>query len=251
MNKLDLIKERELEILKEFKKVCDNNNIKYFLGFGTLLGAVRHKGFIPWDDDIDIMMTRKEYNRFLKCSKELSSKVFFQNNSTDSFRFGIFLTAKLRDNNSKVEFDVDHHQGIFIDMFVIDQLSSKRKYILLRYLESIEYDLNYFNRHPMLKILSPFRWIIKKIKVCERMRKNYLNSSVNYNSKYFMYWGKSMEFDVKDIYPTKELMFEGIPFPVPNNYIKFLELLYGDWKTLPSVEKRVASHINLKRAIIK
>ena len=256
-DKLQRIKERELDILKDFKRVCNKKNIKYFLAFGTLLGAVRHKGFIPWDDDIDVMMTRKEYNKFLKCSKELSEDIFLQNNSTDSFKFGIFLTAKLRDNNSKIEFDVVHHPGIFVDIFVIDglpegetEMSTKKKYIKLRYMESIEYDPNFFNKR---KILIPFisiRWILRSIKLCERIRENYIKSTIKDESQYFMYWGTPLQMNKSDIYPTKEIMFEGNAFPIPNNYKKFLETIYGDYNKLPPVNERKPIHVNLETAEI-
>ena len=87
-------------LLKELDKVCKKNNINYWLDSGTLLGAVRHKGFIPWDDDIDICMLEKDYKKFLKIAKkELSENVFLQTEETDK-NYIWFPYAKLRDRNS-------------------------------------------------------------------------------------------------------------------------------------------------------
>lgn len=256
--KLNQIKKRELKILKEFKKICDDNGIKYFLAFGTLLGTVRHMGFIPWDDDIDIMMTRKEYVKFLKHSIKLPSSIFFQNESTDTLPFGIFLTAKLRDVNSKVEFNVSHKPGVFIDLFVIDGIPKnkihgffrKGKYIAIRYIESLEYDSGFLDRRSLLikmllSLLLPVRWLLKKANFSDRLRKGYIKSSMDYNSEYFIYWGKSLCLNKSDIYPTKKKLFEGEIFPVPKNYKKFLRVIYGDYQTLPPIEERFPFHINL------
>src|SRR5690625_4673316 len=92
-------KKIQLEILIELDRVCRENNIKYALYFGTLLGAVRHKGFIPWDDDIDVVMTREEYDKFCKIQKsKLGESYFFQNYETDPKFFRSF--GRLRKNDT-------------------------------------------------------------------------------------------------------------------------------------------------------
>lgn len=128
LRKLQLV---ELEIANEIKRVCVENNIKYFLESGTLLGAVRHGGFIPWDDDMDIGMMRDEYEKFLKIAPEkLSSEFILQtwkNEKDYSLTFAkvrkldtIFLEYEFKDSSM--------HNGIWVDIFPYDSVPEKKYY---------------------------------------------------------------------------------------------------------------------------
>lgn len=115
--------EIELEILIHFRQICIENQLTYYLTAGTLLGAIRHKGFIPWDDDIDILMPRKDYNKLSNLSAEIMTKnLFLQNNKTDT-NFPFYF-SKIRKNNTNVEeekfSDVSMNKGIYIDIFPLD-----------------------------------------------------------------------------------------------------------------------------------
>ena len=115
----------QLEILLEFDRICRKHGLKYLLFAGTLLGAVRHKGFIPWDDDIDVCMLRGDYERFLTvCKDELSAELFLQ--TTDTDREYPLQFAKLRKNNTrfveKSMSDLKIHHGVFIDIFPLDNV---------------------------------------------------------------------------------------------------------------------------------
>lgn len=114
-----------LENIKEVDRVCRKNNIKYVIGFGTLLGAVRHKGFIPWDDDADICMTREEYEKFKKVQNQLDSNIcFFQDNSTEKeYPWGY---GKIRHANTTYirlgQEHLKHRTGMMIDIFPMDDI---------------------------------------------------------------------------------------------------------------------------------
>ena len=111
-----------LDMLMEFHAICERHNLKYWLDSGTTLGAVRHEGFIPWDDDIDLSMPLEDYKKFQTIAEEeLSENIFFQNRQTDSSI--LFDYMKLRSNKASIiEFhekdkDVEYHQGVFVDIF--------------------------------------------------------------------------------------------------------------------------------------
>lgn len=120
---LDTLHKNQLIILREIQRICEANGIVYFAIAGSLLGAVRHKGIIPWDDDIDVGMMRSQYNKFLTCANtQLGPEFFLQTWNTDP-AFGLPM-AKVRLNNTKVvessSANVDCHQGIFVDIFPFD-----------------------------------------------------------------------------------------------------------------------------------
>ena len=119
----------QLEIANEVKKICENYKIKYFLIAGTLLGAVRHRGFIPWDDDLDMGMLRKDYIKFLKIArKELDDKYYLESWKVAS-GYGLPFT-KIRMNGTKYiernSKDVNCHLGIFIDIFPFDNVPDNK-----------------------------------------------------------------------------------------------------------------------------
>ena len=126
---LDEIKNRELEILKWIDKTCKENGITYFLAYGTLLGAVRHKGFIPRDDDIDIFMTRENYNKFLDINnKEISKKFSVLSLETEKTYYYPF--AKVVDNDTYVDekkFKKIDKLGVWVDIFPLDFYNSSKK----------------------------------------------------------------------------------------------------------------------------
>lgn len=235
------LKKVELNLLTEFDKICKKHSIKYSLTFGTLLGAVRHKGFIPWDDDIDVMMTREDYNKFLKVANELPKNLFFQNNKTDCFKFDIFMAAKIRDNNSKVEFDKKYHSGAFIDIFVLDKFSSNK------IPKSIQKLFYLFLRFVQYREKDDKKNIFKIIKISKILEKIFIRISANKNYKnFYWYWlKKSLFLSYNDIFPLREVEFEKKYFSAFRRTSYLLKFLYGDYMKLPPIEKRIGGHANL------
>lgn len=114
----------QLDLLDYFDKLCRKHNLRYYVDYGTLLGAVRHQGFIPWDDDIDVVMFRDEYEKLKMIAQdEIEFPYFFQNSYTDRM---IWALSKLRDSRTTAiefpDFPLEFHQGIFIDIFPLDDV---------------------------------------------------------------------------------------------------------------------------------
>lgn len=249
-----------VKILKDVHNLCEKHGIKYVLDAGTLLGAVRHKGFIPWDDDIDISMMRDEYERFLEiAAKELPDYLFLQTFETDPY-YNIYpCPCKIRFNDTiflekgMKNIDPKMHNGIYIDVFPYDTLpKSPKKFklqrtitenILMRSLMRIREmpdHLTFKN-----KITHAFyKHIVKKYPY--EKRKKLYNKLLKWNdpdSPYVVYgldtpWSKGFVLNRED-YVNRELYdFEGEKFYGPKGYDAYLKVFYGDYMTLPKEEDR-------------
>ena len=139
---LDEIKNSELLILDDIDRVCRKNNIKYSLAFGTLIGAVRHKGFIPWDDDIDIVMTRDNYDKFIHTYiNEKNENYSILNHEFDKNYYHQF--TKVVDNRTTINNDnlrEIKNMGVWVDVFPVDKISSKNLRLNLKL-------INFFQKH--------------------------------------------------------------------------------------------------------
>ncbi len=252
---LQQMQNAELDIFKVFIEVCEKLHLNYYVMGGTLLGAVRHKGFIPWDDDIDVGMLREEYEIFIKeAGRFLPSHLFLQNYNTE--RDYHSNAAKLRNNNTTfIETEIKHlkiNHGIFIDIFPLDYypdtpmkeiwLRIRKKFLSARINMVFEKDckgnvVKHLMKVP-LKILYPT--ISKAVKKRERIYKSCTKSKMiaNHNGA----WG------TKEIVPAEWyaegciLQFEGIKVRAPKEYDKWLTKVYGDYWQLPPAEKRVTHH---------
>lgn len=231
-----------LLILLEVDRICKKNNINYWLDSGTLLGAVRHEGFIPWDDDIDICMLPEDYSKFLSIAKqELNMKYFLDNKQTD--KNAIFKYSKIRERKSifiekKENENEKYHQGIFIDIFEMNYLKDvAKKYrksynLLLKIKDLVENRGKYRNLKLVLKKLK-VTLITEKIfnfLFLSKNKKNYIGHKYVFKEIYFL----------KNIFPLSEIEFEGHKFPCPNNADAYLKELYGDtYMVLPPEKDRV------------
>lgn len=260
MDELDALKTAQLFIAKEIKRVCEKCNIQYFLDSGSMLGAVRHQGFIPWDDDMDIGMLDKDYQRFLQIApQEISDDFFidnFQNNSDNGL---VFSKVRLRGTKyieSKGN-PLAKHNEIFVDIFpyyyisdnelirktegllmaIISQaIMSKSGYKVwkgdskLKRVKFIPSDIigHIFSKKTMHSWID---WLYGK----------HLNTSrvcVHAGSCYD-YWFFPVEIFEKYI----DVSFENIDFPIPENYDLYLKVAYGDYMKLPPVEQRITHQI--------
>ena len=232
-----------LEMLVEFDAICKKYDLRYWLDSGTLLGAVRHQGFIPWDDDIDLSMPVEDYIQFQQIAKEeLSSDIFFQTSETDNDF--LFDYSKLRSNKASiVEFhekdkEINYHQGIFVDIFPMRTLAntaSNQKYyrdVFNQIRETSAVSLH----TPEGKNLPEDRKIL--VDALAEFHEEWENK----NNK-VIYGGEMPDvaawFDQDKIFPLKKMTFEGIAFPVPNDSDHYLENIYSfDYMQVPPPEKR-------------
>ena len=248
-----------LEILIELDRICRKYEIKYSLEGGSLLGAIKYKGFVPWDDDIDVIMERKEYERFLKvCKRELNKEFFLQNNRT-VYHFPLNYSKLHKRGTLYVQESIAHlkiHQGLFIDIFPVDHicppllplqvalvgaLTSARRVKLNRIYKKKEVLTRNALKLLIYQILSifPLWWINFFIdvacKVFNIFPSKYAYEVCNPNCNF-----KPLN---RRIYQElREVEFMGLRFLASQHYKKFLKSRFGDIRKLPPVEKRRPSH---------
>lgn len=252
---LQELKNVELEILKEFIIVCKKLNLKYFISDGTLIGVVRHKGFIPWDDDIDVRMLREDYEVFIReGQKYLPEHLFVQTHYTDNGYINNF--AKIRNSNTAfiektvINFDMNH--GAFIDIFPIDNAPAEneiKKYNFKKRLYGsrvfIEYNIENQEKKKRTKMVEALLRILfpdvkKVVEKQERLHKLSESGDTLVNNYYSDITGRS--FPAKWYEETIEAEFEGVVVDIPKEYHEILSFEYGNYMELPPEEERIAHH---------
>ncbi len=206
-------------LLKEFDYVCKQNNLTYWLDFGTLLGAIRHKGFIPWDDDIDLGMLRDDYNKLIDA---------FNNTSRDS---NIYVSFE-SDKKNNIILKVKHKKCplLFVDIFPYDLcpvLKEDKQVEITNKMKETDRD--------QLAGINSFEELSKKIQEC-RDRLYCVNNPDETGIVYGIDYAHSYKnwFFSKDMaFPLSEMEFENQKFPVFNQYKTYLEKIFGDYMAYP------------------
>ena len=248
----------ELMILKEFIKICEENDLTYYMYAGSLLGTIRHQGFIPWDDDLDVIMFRDDFERFKQIFTSTShDRIKLLSIETEEDYFHLLAKLMLKDTlfEEKWVSQVDFNIGINIDIFVLDDLSNnsfKRNYQLkkaflynkLLIMSKIRLDdlpfLTKVITHSGYHILNLLgikpKWINKR---CLNFLKKYQDE----NAEFVFDISATAEeypqiFNKKEFKKVNRAKFEDIEVNVPSNYDEILKSLYGDYMRLPPEEDR-------------
>lgn len=258
MKKLDIdeLHRIVLNIAKEFHRICVENDIPYFIGYGTMLGAVRHKGFIPWDDDMDFYLPRKYWDKFLDVSEKKLNTPFKLVTAKNSWYPIAF--AKIQDVRTLMDDPTMQHKkegriGIWIDIFPLDQCSSDMKVVrpLMRkrividhiitgtFYQLVDSKERYYVSKLLKFLIQPthdnmLRWVEKKERISRQVQ---MTGKGAFVCLYTIY-------KYKDIYPTnffgkpKLYQFEDTKLFGVEHYDDYLKYMYGDYMQLPPENKR-------------
>lgn len=240
-----------LDILKEIDRICKKHDIQYFLAYGSCLGAVRHKGFIPWDDDIDLHMKADDYLKFMEvCKNELSDKYYLEShfNNVQSYQFWNQFGVK---NSTSINMSMSHvHRawGICVDIFPIfpytkDEKEQNKRHKMHRIMQLLS--LKYYHVgtmknvkgidkiKKMIHLLVPdsinlklFRYYFKKI--CDEK-----NTDPSCLTTFSPLFPKSTYFEGEWFNKAIELDFEDMKFPCPSGYDNYLRMYYKDYMQVP------------------
>lgn len=243
------LRSEQIKILDEIVRICKEENIKYFLDYGTLLGAVRHKGYIPWDDDIDIGMLRKDYNKFIRvATKKLKEDFILCYYKNEPHHFHTFAKVRLK-NTIMLESLYQHldiNNGIWVDIFPYDNLNKpnstfirirKKIFDVITTFISIKLDIDYYkNTAKKIKLKKVLKFI--PLKLLYSIREFACKINFNNSSKYVTCLDEEVVKCCKGrirnkVFPYKELLFEGKKYLVCNDYDYVLKNEYGDYMKIP------------------
>lgn len=243
---------RMLDILIVVTNICDKHNLPYWISGGTLLGAKRHGGFIPWDDDIDIELLRKDYKKLLKIlAKELPSHLYLQTPKEKSYRLRF---SKVRDKNSTISSEEENmaryeHKGIFIDIFseeysymrvknFVDFFYGRafRRYKRGRAFTSFQYFYEYVASLLLLPLGHLLKWTARAICAITKpdnvLHSYGIGNSTNHKGSY--------------MFPLSRIQFEGREFSAPKDIDLYLKNQYGNYMSIPSKENRPSHFTKVK-----
>ncbi len=248
------LQQKEFEILCEFIKVCEKLSLTYYLVCGSALGAAKYKGFIPWDDDIDVAMPRNDYNIFIKEAQVLlPENLFVQNSETDK-NFPKMYT-KLRNSETtfieKTVAKIHMNHGIFIDVFPLDgypnkNFERKKLEFFKRYYESLYLSVTDFPRSSKTKLIHGIFGAFRLNKNMEKITRKYTKLVSKYQTSHSLIWcnhgnwqGKLEYAPVQQYGKGTEACFEGVNVMIPEKYDEYLTQKYGNWKAdLPEEQKK-------------
>lgn len=260
---LQKLKKMELELLRDFQELCDRHGLEYFAGGGTAIGAVRHQGFIPWDDDIDVNLYRDDYEMFLKYAKEEYSDKYEIMNAETSDLYPLMSTRWMKKGTKFKEEcfkDLDLDLGVFLDVYCFDNVpdddkkmrrQGKRVWFLnkLMILKAVKRPVLYFGGWKA-QVVYVISWIVHMLMNLFHVSNAFLYKQVKkeltrYNGKktkriayYFDPTPFTSVINYDDVFPTRKVPFEDGEIKVGCHVEKYLEKRFGDYMKLPPEDKR-------------
>lgn len=258
------LQDKMLDILKYFQKICKKSNLKYWAGTGTCLGAVRHGGFIPWDDDMDIYMPRDDYELLWKKWKDLSDDPNYRlcrTSKTKNYRHRAMQVVDLRTtfiNERCVNEDIEH--GVYIDIIPMDACAPTFLSRCSQIFNAIIYSIYNIQIPPDFQggklmrfgtkfflslVKDPNRRYVMWKRAERRLSRFNIREAKKYTDLYIYFWMifKSMP---AEWFETKEVPFEDTMIAIPVGYDLYLKELYGDYMQLPPEEDRIVKHHTVK-----
>lgn len=263
MNKNNLsteeIQKIQMDILDKIDLICEKHNLKYSLCGGSLIGAIRHNGFIPWDDDIDIMMLRDDYNNLyeiIKNSKIDGLELLSMNNN--DYYYPYMKMVDLSTSAKEINTYRINNYGVFVDIFPIDivpknpskRIKQKKQLDKLVILNQIAFHEKQISNNFIKLLIKRTASILCKlygfkrfVKKMDNLSKKYNNSDKSEEYGYNMIFENNSNcYDLDFFTKLKKIKFNDRKYYIIEEYDKYLRDVYGDYMELPSVDKRVPGH---------
>ena len=260
MKRLDLkeIKEIELGILLHFKSFCEKNHIRYYLSNGTLLGAVKYRGFIPWDDDIDVFVPREDYDRLVRLYSDSETYKLFSLERCSKFRFPFAKLCDMTTRKEEEESDSGLPQGLDIDIFPLDCTCANREEteaVIVKNQNNIEHliwsKLRFTKSRSIIRsagklLVMGLHRLYGAARICRRMiriAQTHGGAQPDYvGCLVWPIYGAREIIPAEAFSQTGTVEFENERFPAPAGYDTYLRSLYGDYEQDPPPEKQKTHH---------
>lgn len=250
---------KQLDILSEIDRICQKHQLTYWLDGGTLLGAVRHGGFIPWDDDIDLGMPAHDLQRFIEIApSELPEHLFLQTPQSDPDN--VCPIIKIRDLNSLYieegdDFSKNYQKGLFVDIFPFIDCPTVSRRLVKKICRgySVSYSILHSKHYYSLRSFAEFFWFGGKMLLYKLIWSwlNLTHKKGTYLSNIPENNGYGILHRIDSIYPISTIVFEGKTFMAPANPDAYLKDLYRNYMDIPPVEKRKIHALFIHPELIK
>lgn len=254
---IEEIQQESFKVLLKLKEIFDKKGWKYYLAYGTLIGAIRHNGFIPWDDDIDIWVPRDDYEKFIQyCIDNKEELGFYELHHYKTNRKYIYPIARFSDSRYNIKYfnAKDYGLGIFVDIYPLDGIEKDDKQ-LLRKIHGYERLITLCGSKKLPKgsnlikniLKIPYYYysktkditkILSKIDQCAQ--KYQLDKVKNFTC--VVWSGVDDCFSINDLGDGINYLFNGEYFPIPNGFDSILKQLYGDYMTMPPIDEQIPHH---------
>ncbi len=257
---LDGLRRKGLEILLYFKDICEKNNLKFYFCGGCCIGALRHGGFVPWDDDVDVFMPREDYEKLAKIWNEQADTKKYSYVRTTEDDFTRLLIAGISDNETTFiktrQWDLDTNHGVRLDIIPLDGCPSSRFKRKIQMMWALLYSMFMVreatdSKGKLVYIASK---ILLALAITDKNRYRFAKFAERKMSKYKISdCDKITELCTWFVYMRNEypksafesqlyVDFEGYKLPIPVGYDEYLKMAFGDYMQMPPEEKRVAKH---------
>lgn len=257
---LDKLRRKGLEILLYFKDICEKNNLKFYFCGGCCIGAIRHKGFIPWDDDVDIFMPREDYEKLAEIWEEQADTEKYSYVRTTKDHFTRLQFAMISDNETTFiktrQWDLDTNHGVRIDILPLDGCPSGRFARKMQIMWGLIYSMfivceAHSSKGKLFEIIGK---ILLALAITDKNRYRVAKFAEKRMSRYkisdcekiteLCAWYQYMvnEYPKSAFEEQLYVDFEGYQLPIPVGYDDYLKMAFGDYMKLPPVESQVAKH---------
>lgn len=252
------VQNRLLEMLKWFHELCEKENLTYYAQGGTVLGAVRHNGFIPWDDDIDVGMPRNDYEKFIKLQKKTNGKSQYYIEYPNDKKDFVYPYCKVYDTKTTLIENTRYKtkRGIYIDVFPIDGIGNSieesiknfkkidnKKNLLCTQICALRKGRKLYKNLSILLLRTiPFLDSLKIIKDIDKSSKSYDYDNCEYVANLCGNWHEKEIMKKQWVIKPILCKFENTSIYIPEDYDAYLTRMYGDYMKLPPIEKQVTHH---------